>query len=70
MDEFEQSNSEKETNASHNTCYQNAICYEEKENAFIKTCKCGLFLLSLFKNYRRTTEDRQGHEGQIEFITM
>ena len=32
MDEFEQSNSEKETNDSHNTCYQNAIpC---KENAF------------------------------------
>ena len=42
MDEFEQSDLEKETNGSHNTCYQNAIRYEEKENAFIKNCRCGL----------------------------
>ena len=34
MDEFEQSDLEKVTN--HNTFYQNAIHYEEKENAFIK----------------------------------
>ena len=27
MDEFEQSDLEKETNDSHNTCYQNAIRY-------------------------------------------
>ena len=45
MDEFEQSDLEKETNDSRNTCYQNAILY--KENAFIKKSKCGLFFLSL-----------------------
>ena len=28
MDEFEQSNLEKEANDCHNTCYQNAIYYE------------------------------------------
>ena len=39
MDEFEQSDLE------NNTCYQNAIHYEEKENAFIKNCKGGLFSL-------------------------
>ena len=31
MDEFEQSDSEKEANDSHNTCSQNAIRYDEKE---------------------------------------
>ena len=36
---------EKETNESHDICYQNAIRYEEKENAFIKNCKYGLFSL-------------------------
>ena len=45
MDEFEQSDLDEETNDSHNTCYQNAIRYKEKENAFIKNCKCGLFSL-------------------------
>ena len=30
MDKFEQSEIEKETNDSHNTCYQNAIRYKEK----------------------------------------
>ena len=40
-----QSNLEKETNDSHNTCYQNTIRYKEKQNAFIKNCKCGLFSL-------------------------
>ena len=40
MDEFEQSDSEKETNDSHNTCYQNAIRYKETENALTKSCKC------------------------------
>ena len=45
MDEFAQSNLEKETNDSHNTSYQNTMCYEEKENVFIKNCKCGLFSL-------------------------
>ena len=49
MDEFEQSDLEKETNDSHNTCYQNAIHYKEKENVFIKNCKCGLFPLVLVK---------------------
>ena len=43
MDELEQSDLEKETNDSHNTCYQNAIRYKERENIFIKNCKCGLF---------------------------
>ena len=36
MDGFEQSELEKERNDSHKTCYQNAILYKEKENAFIK----------------------------------
>ena len=36
MDEFEQSDLEKETKDSHNTFYQNAKHYKEKENAFIK----------------------------------
>ena len=27
------------------TCYQNAMHYIEKENVFIKNCKCGLFSL-------------------------
>ena len=45
MDAFEPSNSEKEANDSHNACYQNAIRHKEKENAFIKNCKCGLFSL-------------------------
>ena len=43
--EFQQSDLEKETTDSHNTCYQNGIPYKEKENAFIKSCKCGLFSL-------------------------
>ena len=37
MDEFEQSDLEKETNDSHKIFYQNAIHYKERENAFIKT---------------------------------
>ena len=45
MDEFEQSDLEKDTNNSRNTCYQNAIRYKEKENAIIKNCNCGLFSL-------------------------
>ena len=45
MDESEQSDLEKETNDSHNTCYHNVIRCKEKENAFIKNCKCGLFFL-------------------------
>ena len=45
MDEFEQSDLEKETNDFHNTCYQNAIRYKEKENAFLRNCKYGLFSL-------------------------
>ena len=36
MDEFEQIDSEKETNDFHNTFYQTATHYKEKENAFIK----------------------------------
>ena len=31
MDKFEQSDLEKETNDSHNTCYQNAVHYKERE---------------------------------------
>ena len=46
MDEFEQSDLRKRQ-VTHNTCYQNAIRYNEKENAYIKSCKCGLFSLSL-----------------------
>ena len=47
MDEFEQSDLGKETNDSHNTCYQNAIRFNEKENAFIKILNVVYFLLSL-----------------------
>ena len=36
MDEIEQSNLEKETNDSHNTFYQNAKHYKEREKTFIK----------------------------------
>ena len=49
MDEFEQSDLEKETNGSHNTCYQNAIRYKEKENA-LKIVNVVYFLLSLLYN--------------------
>ena len=59
MDEFEQSDLEKETNDSNNTCYLNATLYKEK-NAFIKNCQC-LFPLSL---------SRGGHKGLTEFMTM
>ena len=45
MDEFEQSDLEKETNDSHNTCYQNTIRYKDKGNAFMINCKNGLFSL-------------------------
>ena len=57
MDEFEESDSEKETNESHNTCYQNAVRYKEKENAFMRNCRYGLFsLVFIIKLGRRTTE--------------
>ena len=45
MDEFEQSDLEKETNGSHNSFYQSAIRYKEKENAFQKNIMCGIFSL-------------------------
>ena len=78
MDEFEQSGLEKKTNDSRNSCYQNAIRFKEKENALIKNCKCGLFSLVFvmklgevrLRPFSRTTEDRQGHKGLTEFITM
>ena len=47
MDEFEQSDLEKETiaNDSHNTCYQNSIHYKEKKmHAFIKIVNVVYFL--------------------------
>ena len=46
MDGFDQNDLEKETNESDNICYQNAVQYKEKENAFMKRCKCGLFSLA------------------------
>ena len=45
MDEFEESDLERETNGSDNTCYQNAIRHKGKGNAFIKNCRCGSFSL-------------------------
>ena len=36
---------EKQTNDSHITCYQNAIHYKQKENAFIRNCNHCLFSL-------------------------
>ena len=47
MNEFEQSDLEKETNDSHNTCYQNAIRYKEKENSSTKIVNVVHFLLTL-----------------------
>ena len=44
MDEFEQSDLEKETNDSYNTFYQSA-------NAFIKNLSEAYFILSLVQNY-------------------
>ena len=36
---------------------KNTICYNEKENAFIKNCKCGLFsLVFVIKLRGRMTE--------------
>ena len=46
MDEFEQSDSEQQTDDSHNTIYQNAIHYKERENAFMKKISVVYFLLS------------------------
>ena len=49
MDEFEQSDSGKETSDSHNTFYQNVIHHKERENALIqKVISVLYFLLSLF----------------------
>ena len=45
MDEFEQSDLEKETNDVHNTYYQNPIRYKEKENAFMRNCQYRFFFL-------------------------
>ena len=45
MNEFEQSDLEKETNDSHITCYQNAMRCKEK-NAFIKNLLMWFFFLS------------------------
>ena len=42
MDEFEQSDLEKETNDSHNSFYQNAIKKEKRKK---KNNKCGIFSL-------------------------
>ena len=39
MDDFKQSDLEKETNDSHNSFYQTTILYKENENAFIKSRK-------------------------------
>ena len=48
MDEFEQSDLEKETNDFHNTFYQIAIHYKEKENTFMKKLLSVVyFLMSL-----------------------
>ena len=49
VNEFEQSDLEKEVNDSNNNCYQNAICYKGKESAFIKNCSC-VFLFSFLKS--------------------
>ena len=50
MDEFEQSNYEKETNNSPNTCCQNAMRYKEKENAFINNwIMCIIFSCLCYK---------------------
>ena len=45
MDEFEQSDLEKPTDYSHNTLYQNAIHYKERENASLKKNKYDIFSL-------------------------
>ena len=48
MDEFEQSDLEKEINDSRNTMYQIGIHYKEKDNAFIKKFKCSIFSVISF----------------------
>ena len=68
MDKFEQSDLEKETNDSHNTFYQNAIHYKERENALLKelqvwyilSCLCDktradIWLRSLQYEFRKQT---------------
>ena len=47
MDEFEQSDLKKQTDDSRNTIYQNGIHFKERENAFMKNSKCGIFSLLL-----------------------
>ena len=49
MDEFEQSDLERETNDSHIICYQNAVHY--RRNAFMKK-KCGILSLVFGINTR------------------
>ena len=48
MDECEQSDLEKETNDSHNTCHENAKRNKKKRKSFHKNCECGLFSLDFF----------------------
>ena len=50
---FEQSDLEEETNDSHNTCYQNAIRYKEKENAFLKLGR------SIIKTFKLSSQSRK-----------
>ena len=54
MDEFEQSDLEKETNDSHNIFYQNVIHYKEKENTFIKELKVWYIFPCLYYKTRGT----------------
>ena len=61
MDDFEQSDLEKETDDFHITSYQNVIHYQDRNNAFIfisyKVVKCGIFsLVSVIKPGGRMTE--------------
>ena len=73
MNEIEQSDLEKETNYSHSTCQQNAICCKEKENAFIKNCKCVFLNYLCYKTretcdrdpFSRTTEDNKGLKAKL-----
>ena len=77
MDKFEDLEKETNDSYSHNTCYQNAMRYKEKENAFMENCKSGIFsLVFVIKLGGNMTEifsvgeDRQGPENLTAFITM
>ena len=65
MDEFEQSDLEKQTADSHNATYQNAIHYKERENAFMKKIiKPGLHIVVHSPHEIISTAGKTGHNSR------